>query len=148
MSSEQEINQAQDTKTDENGIKELIQKRPELLQEIITCLLQDPKSRVAFSQMKIHSGPLPDPSTLKEYGKVYKNAPQDIIKMAQKEQKFRHLSTYLGQLSALFIGLGGLATTAYLGVNGEPFLAGSIGFVSLGSLVGTFLYNRQNPNKS
>jgi uncharacterized membrane protein len=147
MSSEEENKQTQEIEVVENNLKELIKDKPELLQKIMIDLQQDPKSRLAFKQMKIHSGPLPDPLTLKEYGKVYKNAPQDIVKMAQKEQNFRHTSTYVGQISALLIGMGGLITTAYLGVNGEALLAGSIGFVSLGSLVGTFLYNRK-PNKS
>ncbi len=148
MSNEEEIEQRQEIEVVENSIKELIQEKPELLQKIMMDLQQDPKSRIAFQQMKIHSGPLPDPSTLKEYGKVYKSAPQDIVKMAQKEQSFRHISTYFGQFSALAIGVGGLTVTAYLGVNGQPWLAGIIGFGSLSTLVGTFLYNSKKPNKS
>ncbi|SKB59520.1 DUF2335 domain-containing protein [Malaciobacter marinus] len=146
MSSEEEIKQTQEIEV-ENNLKKVIQEKPELLQKIITDLEHDPKSRLAFKQMKIHSGPLPDPLTLKEYGKVYKNAPQDIVKMAQKEQNFRHISTYFGQFSALAIGMGGLAVTAYLGVNNQPWLAGIIGFGSLSTLVGTFLYNSKKPNK-
>ena len=64
MSSEEEIKQTQEIKVVENNIKELFQKKPELIQKIIADLQQDPKSRVAFKQMKIHSGPLPDPLTL------------------------------------------------------------------------------------
>jgi len=148
MSSEEEIKQTQELEVVENNLKELIQEKPELLQKIMSDLQQDPKSRVAFKQMKIHSGPLPDPLTLKEYGKVYRNAPQDIVKMAQKEQSFRHISTYFGQFSALAIGMGGLAVTAYLGVNDQPWLAGIIGFGSLSTLVGTFLYSSPKHNKS
>ena len=147
MSNEEEIKQIQEIEVVENNIKELIQERPELLQKIMTDLQQDPKSKIAFQQMRIHSGPLPDPLTLKEYGKVYKNAPQDIVKMAQKEQSFRHISTYIGQFSALTIGLGGLGVTSYLGVNEQPWLAGIIGFGSLSTLVGTFLYSSKKPNK-
>ncbi len=148
MQSEKEIEQTQEIKVAEDNIKSLIQENLELLQRIILELSKNPKSKVSFQQMRVHSGPLPDPLTLKEYGKVYKNAPQDIVKMAQTEQSFRHKSTYFGQFSALLIAIGGLVTTAYLGVNGEVLLAGSIGFISLGSLVGTFLYSSKKPNKS
>ena len=41
-----------------------------------------------------------------DYKKIDKNAPREIIEMAKKEQKFRHFSTYFGQISALIIGIG------------------------------------------
>jgi len=129
----------------EEDLKELIQQKPEILQQIFNDLQSDPQFSIALKQTKIHSGPLPSPETLKEYNKSYKNAAQDIVNMAKNEQSFRHKSTYLGQFSALLIGLGGLAVTAYLGVNSQPVLAGLIGFGSLGSLVGTFLYNKKQP---
>ncbi len=91
----------------------------------------DTKSMVALRQMNIFSGPLPDPITLKEYGKVYKNAPQDIVKMAQKEQNFRHSSTYLGQFSALAIGISGLAVTAYSGANEIFSLFGKLQHITI-----------------
>ncbi len=93
--------------------------------------------------MKSHSGPLPDPETLKGYKQAYKDAPEIIFKMATNEQSFRHFSTYMGQASALLMGLCGLGVTAYLGVNGHPWLAGVIGFGSLGSLVGVFLHQKK-----
>ena len=118
-------------------LEELIEKNPEFLEEIITQRIEIRKS---------HSGPIPDPETLKEYKQIYKNAPEIIFGMATKEQSFRHFSTYMGQFSALLIGLGGLGVTAYLGVNNQPWLAGIIGFGSLGSLVGVFLH--QNKKRS
>ena len=128
----------------EEDLKNLISEKPELLQQIVNDLQSDPKVNIALKRTRIHSGPLPSPEILKEYNKSYKNAAQDIVNMAKGEQHFRHKSTYFGQLSALLIGLGGLAVTAYLGVNSQPILAGLIGFGSLGSLVGTFLYKRQS----
>ena len=115
-------------------LEELIEKNPEFLEEIITQRIEIRKS---------HSGPIPDPETLKEYKQIYKNAPDIIFGMATKEQSFRHFSTYMGQFSALLIGLGGLGVTAYLGVNNQPLLAGVIGFGSLGSLVGVFLHQKK-----
>ena len=97
------------------------------------------KASIQISQMHF-SGPVPDPQTLKLYKQIHKQAPEIIFNMAQKEQRFRHFSTYFGQTSALLIGLGGLGVTAYLGVNNQPWLAAVIGFGSLGSLVGVFLH--------
>jgi len=113
-------------------LEELIDENPEIFERVIT--------RRHIEIRKSHSGPVPDPETLKEYKQVYKPAPEIIFGMAKKEQSFRHISTYMGQISAFLIGIGGLAVTAYLGVNNQPWLAGIIGFGSLGSLVGVFLH--------
>ena len=114
-----------------------MKKNPKFLKEKITQYIEH------IEITKSHSGPIPDPETLKEYKQVYKNAPDVIFGMATKEQSFRHFSTYVGQLSALLIGLGGLGVTAYLGVNNQPWLAAVIGFGSLGSLVGVFLHQKK-----
>jgi hypothetical protein len=120
----------------EANIEEIIERDPQLA-EIM-------QQKLSITQIhKHHSGPIPDPETLKLYKSIYKNAPQDIFNMAKKEQSFRHFSTYFGQISALLIGMGGLAATAYLGVNDQPWLAGVIGFGSLGSLVGVFLQRKK-----
>ena len=122
------------TETEQIQLEELIEKNPKFLEEIITQHIEIRKS---------HSGPIPDPETLKEYKQIYRNAPDVIFDMATKEQSFRHFSTYIGQFSAFIIGLGGLVITAYLGVNNQPWLAGVIGFGSLGSLVGVFLHQKK-----
>jgi uncharacterized membrane protein len=75
--------------------------------------------KVSISQMKLHSWPLSHPKILEGYKKIDKNAPREIIEMAKKEQKFRHFSTYFGQISALIIGIGGLVSTTLLGIYGN-----------------------------
>ena len=63
-----------------------------------------------------HSGPLPDPFSFQAYAKVLPDAPERIMRMAEKEQEHRHemerkivdadrIGYFLGQLIA-----GGLAT--------------------------------------
>ncbi len=116
----------------EKDFIEEIKTNPELLSKFFS----------EIQQCRIHCGPLPDPETLKEYNEAYSNAAQDIVLMAKNEQKFRHISTYLGQFSALIIGILGLLVTAYLGVNGKEWLAGALGFGSLSTLIGAFLYNQ------
>jgi len=125
----------EDTENEEIKLEKLIEKNPELFEKITQSM--------EIEIRKSHSGPIPDPQTLKEYKQIYKNAPDIIFGMATKEQSFRHFSTYMGQISALIIGLGGLGVTAYLGVNNQPWLAGIIGFSSLGSLVGVFLHQKK-----
>ena len=123
------------------NIKELFERNPDIFLELVST------SR-SIEIRKTHSGPIPDPETLKQYKQIDKNAPDIIFGMAQKEQSFRHMSTYFGQFSALLIGIGGLGVTAYLGVNNQPWLAGIIGFGSLGSLVGVFLHKNREGNKT
>lgn len=125
-------------------LEDLIEKNPNFLKENPEILAQITKSVEITEIRKSHSGPIPDPDTLKAYKQIYKNSPEIIFKMATKEQSFRHFSAYVGQLSALLIGLGGLGVTAYLGANEQPWLAGIIGFGSLGSLVGVFLNQKKN----
>ena len=133
------------------NLQELIEKDPDFLAKNPDFLTKNPDILSKFIHRSIevtkirksHSGPIPDPETLKQYKQIYKNAPEIIFGMAKKEQGFRHISTYLGQISALLIGIFGLIVTGYLGVNDQPWLAGVIGFGSLASLVGVFLQQKK-----
>lgn len=98
-------------------LKAIIEKNPDYIKEHPEIITQIEQS-IEFTEVrKSHSGPIPDAETLKEYKQVYKDAPEIIFSMATKEQSFRHFSTYLGQFSALLIGLSGLGVTAYLGAH-------------------------------
>ena len=122
-------------------IEKLIQQNPEIVNKILES------QNINLIQKEIYQGPIPHPKILQEYKKLDKNLPKEIIEMAKKEQKFRHISTFLGQFSALIIGIGGLTATTFLGIYGNAWVAGSVGFLSLGSLVSVFLYNtKRNKN--
>ena len=58
-------------------------------------------------QQKIRQAPIPDPQELQEYKQIGEKLPDRIIKMAEKEQKFRHIATYIGQSQFIFLVLGG-----------------------------------------
>ena len=120
---------------------------PEIIDELLKANNLEDIRKVSISQMELHSGPLPHPKILEGYKKIDKNAPKEIIEIAKREQKFRHSSTYFGQISALIIGIGGLTATTLLGIYGNAWVAGSIGFLSLGSLVGVFLYNSRSTKR-
>ena len=53
----------------------------------------------------IQSGPLPPPEILADYKKIQENLPDRIVKMAEIEQKSKHRHIYIGQFSAITIGV-------------------------------------------
>ena len=106
---------------------------------------KESKKKIEFSiqQQTAYIGPLPPPEMLEGYKKVYKNAPEIIFEVFQREQESRIKTIRFGQISALIIGVGGLISTTLLGIYGNPWVAGTVGFLSLGSLVGAFLYGKK-----
>ena len=98
---------------DKKEIEKFIEQNPEIINEIIK------KHNINLIQQEIYQGPIHHPKILEEYKKIDKNLPKEIIEMAKKEQKFRHISTFLGQFSALIIGIGGLTATTLLGIYGN-----------------------------
>jgi len=138
------VKNAKKSPAEKNRLLEELKDHPEIIDELLKANNLEDIRKVSISQMELHSGPLPHPKILEGYKKIDKNAPKEIIEMAKREQKFRHSSTYFGQISALIIGIGGLTATTLLGIYGNAWVAGSIGFLSLGSLVGVFLYNSRS----
>ncbi len=103
---------------------------------------EQPKA-IQITQAKVHIGPIPDPETLERYRDIDPSFPERIVRMAEKEQTFRHRSYYIGQLSALIIVLAGLASAVHLGVNGKEWLGGTIGLGALASIVGAYFYSQK-----
>ncbi len=96
----------------------------------------------------IIQSPFPPPELLEKYKQIDPSFPQRVLKMVEEEQKHRHKITSRGQIFALMIGMGGLITTLILGIWGNPWVAGMIGFTSLATLVGAFLESRRMENKN
>lgn len=78
------------------------------------------------SYVQIRQAPLPTPEELKAYKAIEKTLPDRIVSMAEKEQSFRHRSTYLGQGSfIMLVGIGyGLA--AFSGIMGAEWTGTAI----------------------
>jgi len=91
----------------------------------------------------IIQSPFPPPELLEKYKEIDPSFPQKVLKMVEEEQKHRHKITSRGQIFALLIGIGGLITTLILGIWGNPWVAGMIGFTSLATLVGAFLESKK-----
>ena len=51
---------------------------------------------------KLSIGPIPPPEILKGYKEIDPSFPERIFKMAEKEQRFRHISFYSGQVLGFF----------------------------------------------
>jgi uncharacterized membrane protein len=95
-----------------------------------------------LTQISVRTAPIPPPEELEGYKKIDPSFPERIIRMAEKEQKFRHHSYYLGQFFAFIIALAALGSATYLGINGKEWLGGSIGLGALASIVGAYFYSQ------
>lgn len=69
----------------------------------------------------VHIGPLPPPNTLAEYEQIQSGFAERIVRMAEKEQKQRHLNnrTFVrtfsrGQLFGFALSIAGMGTSAFL----------------------------------
>lgn len=111
---------------------------------------------VALETTFSHSGPIPSPEIIGGYEKVLAGSADRIIKMAEKEQEHRHkvqsrgqnhiaFLIFVGQAFAFTLGLSGIIGGIYLVKNNKSIAGFSVFFGSLGSLIGVFLYNRNQP---
>jgi len=62
---------------------------------------------IQIQMTQVRSGPTPSPAELKELKQIDKSFPDRLITMAEKEQNFRHNSTYFGQSGYILTVLGG-----------------------------------------
>lgn len=110
-----------------------------------------------IGSMEIHSGPLPNPETLRKYDEVLPGTAERIIAMAEKEQNHVHSTVkrvqiwtlarkQIGQISGLLIAIGGLSGGTWLVYKGHDWAGTAIAGVGLSSLVGLFVkeYSEKN----
>ncbi|MBU1289979.1 DUF2335 domain-containing protein [Patescibacteria group bacterium] len=97
------------------------------------------------------SGPLPPPVVLEQYDQIVSGAAERILTMAESQSKHRReiesmvigsdiKNSKLGLVFGLIIGLAGILATVTIAIFGHPVLSGVIGFSTLSSLVGVFVY--------
>ncbi|MCG2809752.1 MAG: DUF2335 domain-containing protein [Candidatus Portnoybacteria bacterium] len=97
------------------------------------------------------SGPLPPPAILEQYNQVVPGAAERILAMAESQSNHRRKiesmviesdikNSRLGLVFGLIIGLAGILATVTIAIFGHPVLSGVIGFSTLSSLVGVFVY--------
>ena len=93
--------------------------KPQKTEEIkVSDKKEKPQLSVSSSYVQIRQAPLPAPEELEAYKAIEETLPDRIVSMAEREQSFRHRSTYLGQGSfIMLVGIGyGLA--AFSGIMG------------------------------
>lgn len=136
----------------EPEIAEVLKDLPEKKQNLIISTLQSVE-RESFS------GPIPHPRLLQEYENVKNGFAERIVSMAEKEQKHRHKcedkmvkstsnSAARGQWFAFIIAILFLGASVFLGLNGQPWLAGVLGGGTLATLVTVFLSQKKPEKKS
>jgi len=74
---------------------------------------------------QIRQGPTPPPSELRELKQIDPSFPNRVIAMAEKEQKFRHKSTYIGQINFILLVLFGFIIAGITGYFGSQ-IVGSV----------------------
>jgi len=104
------------------------------------------------------SGPMPHPDILKKYDEVYPGAAKFIIDMAKNQSDHRQIlekkvicsditNSRLGLSFGFIIGMTGIVGGAVIVMSGMTITGGLFTAMSLGSLVGTFVYGSQGRAK-
>lgn len=110
--------------------------------------------RISVSEAAAFSGPLPPPSMYAGYNEVLPGSAERILSMAEKEQEHRinwedralettARETALGQWLGFATGLACIASSIYLAMNDNQWVAGILAGVSVLGLVKKFIRGRE-----
>lgn len=111
--------------------------------------------KTVIQQTSVLSGPVPSPAILREYDNLLPGSAQKIFEMAENQSAHRmELEKKVinadinrskqGLMFGFSVALFGIIGTIVLGIWGNPVVSGILGFSTLGSLVGVFIYGSQN----
>ena len=103
--------------------------------------------KISHAQVSIVTSPLPPPEVLEKYAKIDRSFPERIMRLVEKEQKHRHLITFLGELFGFVVVIGGFVSAIVLGLYGEEWLAGTIGLGAISSMVGAYFFGKRKALK-
>jgi uncharacterized membrane protein len=139
----------------EKSVEQVLrEKAPEVLNSI------PPPQKAKLAQLTIHqesvsirASPLPDPSELAAYNSIIPNGADRLLKMVEAQSAHRidmerimitskETQASRGQYFGLIIGLAGLICATYAALKGQPAFGGTIGSVTLVSLVSVFVYGQ------
>ena len=132
----------------------------EAIPEELRAVLSDipaPKRQQAIQvlmAMAVRSGPLPSPEDFARYGEVLSDAPDRILRMAERQSEHRMElektvirrqlnQSGIGQVFALLISAGGLGMCGWLAINYHDWVAGIVGGTTVVGLVSAFLYGKK-----
>lgn len=114
---------------------------------------EEPEQQTLIEQRQYWQGPLPPPSTLEQFRQVAPDLPERIVVQWEDETKHRRrmeevalrgnlLTVRVGQFGAIALGLSLMAVACVALWFGYPAAATIIGGVTVVSVVGAFLYQR------
>lgn len=150
---EKKVNEGQGNVTVKEGGAEKVQQVLEKMSPEERNIIRG--ALVAMEQ-RMFSGPLPSPEDFNAYGKVVKDAPQRILKMAEEQSKHRMCmekklinrstaESVMGQIIGFLIAILFLGAALWLGMNDHDVLAGAI-VAAISSLIIVFVLKR-NPKE-
>lgn len=110
-------------------------------------------TRVLIQVTRTHTGPIPSPDALAQYGAVLESAPDRILRMAEKQSDHRmelEKSTIrrqlnqsgVGQVLAFLVSIGCIGASSWLAYEGHDAVAGVIGGTTVVGLVSVFIYGK------
>lgn len=106
----------------------------------------------------IHSGPIPDAETLRQYNDIIPDGANRIMIMAEKQAEHRmslekkvvgsqSTQSLIGQIFALIIGIFALSVSGYCISQGYEFGGGVLGVGGVGGLVYAFINGKEKQRK-
>ena len=141
-------------------VKTIEKKYPDIFQNIPSDKREAfIKEISSITIMKSHSGPLPDPNTLKAYNELIPNGADRVMIMAENQQKHRIeiessvikdqiLQSRRGQIFAFLIGVIGIICGGVVAYSGHDTVGGIIAGTTVVSLVGAFIAGSITQKKS
>jgi len=113
----------------------------EEVEKLLFAQQQQFQQTLQVQMMEIRNAPTPSPAELKELKEIDETFPNRLIQMAEKEQKFRHLSTFFGQTGLIFLVLGGYIIAGLIGTQSQTVgvaIAISISYIA-------YVFKNRNP---
>lgn len=122
------------------------------------AVIAESRRQVAVSAQYHHSGPIPDPHTLRMYDELIPGAANRILVMAEEQAKHRKelertvirsgtRDSLLGIISGFLIAVVTILSGVYVIVQGYEWGGTILGSAGLGGLVGVFVYGTRSNRK-
>lgn len=132
--------------------QEVISENPEDgVEKQLDNLSPDEEKMVRLAVSRSFCGPLPPPQMLKEYGEIIPDAPERILRMAEKEQasEIEHRKSYAlyrlrGQFFALCITFGFMIFGGIIIYLGHPLTGVLFSGTGLVTIVCAFIYGQRH----
>lgn len=134
----------------------------EMIDRGILSEVSDPETKKIASvvrSLRISSGPIPDPSILKEYDEVHEGLADRIVRMAESEQLHRHKMeaietkepfkiAKLGQWFGLFSIVVAFGFAGFLAFTGNPGWGTAVAAIDVVALAAVFVTGQKEKNRT